>query len=263
LLLLAVGSLLIWLSYNWIKRRVVLTSRKPKLSAIMAGLFVSLSIPILIFILAYNYQRNSATMIATLQDDVAKTRQSSIENMEAMIHGVAGTVRVLAEVAAADPQFFRTEQSRGLLFQALTTGEEIDAAFVSFEDGYHRAVTRIDDDRRRSDPKIPRIANWHSNFIDDFSVGPNRSRHRTFFDTWGHVVGEYSVSTTTDYRIVSGYPAAKESGAMVVTEPEINVDTGYPISSIRVPIFHDGVFIGCAGASNENRAGVAGDVKRG
>ena len=42
---------------------------------------------------------------------------------------------------------------REVLFRALTSAEEIDAAFVSFEDGYHRAVTRIDADRRRSDPK--------------------------------------------------------------------------------------------------------------
>jgi class 3 adenylate cyclase len=249
LLILTVASLLIRLSYNWFKRRIVLAAKKPKLSMIMAGLFVCLSIPILVFILAYNYHRNSATIIATLHDDVAKARQASIENLEAMIHGVAGTLRVLAEVAADDPDFFRTEKSRDVLFRALTTAEEIDAAFVSFEDGYHRAVTRIDDDRRRSDPKIPHAANWHSNFIDDFSVGQSRSRHRTFYDTWGHVVGEYSVPTTTDYRTSSGYPGAKESGAMVVTEPEINLDTGYPIINIRVPIFHDGAFIGCAGGS--------------
>jgi hypothetical protein len=49
----------------------------------MAGFFVCLSIPILIFILVYNYYRNSETIIATLHADVAKTRQVSIENVEA------------------------------------------------------------------------------------------------------------------------------------------------------------------------------------
>jgi class 3 adenylate cyclase len=226
-----------------------LALKKPKLSAIMAGFFVCLSIPILIFILVYNYHRNSETIIATLHVDVAKTSQASIENVEAMIRGVAGTVGLLAEVTAADPGFFRTERSREILFRALTTAEEIDATVVSFEDGYHRAVTRIDDDRRRSDPKIPPSANWHMNFIDDFSVGENRSRHRTFFDTWGHLVGEYDVATKTDYRTTSGYPEAKQSGALSVTKPQVNVDTGYPIINLRVPVYHDGAFIGCAGAT--------------
>src|ERR1700687_5108505 len=189
--------------------RLELAVKNPKLSAIIVGFFVCLSIPILIFILVYNYHRNSEAIIATLHEDVAKTSQASMENVEAMIGGVAGTLGVLAEVTAADPGFFRTERSREVLFRALTTAEEIDGAFVSFEDGYHRAVTRIDDDRRRSDGKIPPSANWHSNFIDDFSLGENRRRHRTFFDTWGHV-GQYDVATTTDYRTTSGYPAAKD-----------------------------------------------------
>jgi adenylate cyclase len=241
----AVGSLL----SRRASRRLGLAVKSPKLSAIMAGFFVCLSIPILIFILVYNYHRNSEVIIATLHEDVAKTSRASMENVEAMIGGVAATLRLLADVTAADPAFFRTGRSNDILYRALTTADEIDAAFVSFEDGYHRAVTRIDDDRRRSDQRTPRTANWHSNFIDDFSSGENRSRHRTFFDTWGHVVGEYAVPTTTDYRTTSGYPAAKQSRTLAVTEPQVNVDTGYPIINLRVPILHDGTFIGCAGAS--------------
>jgi adenylate cyclase len=247
--LLVVGPILLWVLYRWISHRLELAPKKPKLSTIMAAFFVCLSIPVLIFILAYSYYRNSETMMATLKDDVAKTRQASIENVEGMIQGVASTLRLLAEMVAADPDFFRTDKSREVLFRALTSAEEIDAAFVSFEDGYHRAVTRIDEDRRRSDTKIPPTANWHMNFIDDFSAGANRSRHRTFFDTWGHIVGEYAVPTTVDYRAISGYPVAKASGSLAVADPEINSDTGYPIINMRFPVYHNGDFIGCAGTS--------------
>jgi adenylate cyclase len=229
--------------------RLELALKRPKLSAIMAAFFVCLTIPILIFILVYSYHRNSEAIMTTLHQQVAKTSQASRENVEAMIGGVAATLRLLADVTAANPAFFRTTRSNDVLYRALTTADEIDAAFVSFEDGYHRAVTRIDDDRRRSDLRIPRTANWHSNFIDDFSLGENRSRHRTFFDRWGHIVGEYSDPTTTDYRTTSGYPAAKKRRNLAVTEPQINVDTGYPIINLRVPIFSDDTFIGCAGAS--------------
>jgi adenylate cyclase len=234
---------------SWIKRHLATPLREPKLSLLMAALFVGLTIPILVFILVYSYHRNAQAINATLREQVAKTRQESIETTQGMIDGVAGTVRLVAEVVAADPDFFRTDKSREVLFRALTSAEEIDAAFVSFEDGYHRAVTRIDADRRRSDPKIPPTANWHMNFIDDYSAGENRSRHRTFFDTWGHVVGEYAVPTTVNYRAIAGYPAAKASGALVVADPEINSDTGFPIISIRFPVYHNGDFIGAAGAT--------------
>ncbi len=45
----------------------------PKLSSVMSILFVCLSIPILIFILLYNYRTNSAAIVATLHEQVAKT----------------------------------------------------------------------------------------------------------------------------------------------------------------------------------------------
>ena len=246
---LAIGAILLWLIYKRFSRSYERAPKKPKLSAIMAGLFVCLSIPVLIIILAYSHYRNSQSMIARLDEEVAKTRRASIENVEAMIGGVAGTLRVLAEISTVEPEFFRSEGGREVLFQALTTKEEIDAAFVSYEDGYHRAVTRIDDNRRRADPKIPPTANWHSNFIDAFTAGEHRGRHRQFFDIWGHVVGEYSVPTNTDYRMTSGYPQTKATIALAVTEPEINVDTGFPIINMRYPILRNGVFVGTSGAS--------------
>jgi adenylate cyclase len=223
--------------------------RKPKLSMIISALFVGLSIPILIFILAYNYYKTSQTIIATLHDEVAKTRQASVENVNNMIHGVAGTLYVLSQVAASDPGFFHNENSRDVLYRAVMSADEIDAAYVSFEDGYHRVVTRIDADRRRSDPRIPANAKWHSSYIDEFAAGDDRKRRRTFFDSWGHVVGQYDIPTTMDITTLPGYAAAKQSGKLVVTDPAINPDTGYPIIYARVPIVRDGVFIGCATAN--------------
>ena len=82
-----------------------------------------------------------------------------------------------------------------------------------------------------------------------FLAGENRSRHRTFFDTWGHAVGEYAVPTKVDYRGIAGYPAAKASAALVVANPEINSDTGFPIINVRFPVYHNGDFIGVAGAT--------------
>ena len=43
-------------------------TRVVRLSAVMSGLFVLLSIPVLIFILAYNYRQNAAAINATLND---------------------------------------------------------------------------------------------------------------------------------------------------------------------------------------------------
>lgn len=220
-----------------------------RLSAVMTIVFVSLSVPFLVFILLYNYQRTSADIAHTLRDDVAKTNAASIESTQSLLRPVAGALRVLAGAAAADPGFFRTEASADLLYRTLTSAEQIDAVYVSFEDGYHRVVTRIDADRRRSDPRIPPSANWHSSYIDDFSAGTKRARHRTFYDTWPHVVGRYSVETDLDIRALPGYAAAKETRGPIVVGPAINPDTGYPIIYLCYPIMREGSFIGAASAN--------------
>jgi class 3 adenylate cyclase/ABC-type nitrate/sulfonate/bicarbonate transport system substrate-binding protein len=252
--LLGLGALviiaaLIWLWVTVLGARVKAALGTPKLSIVMSVLFVCLSIPILIFILLYNYHTNSVAIVSTLQTEVAKTNLASVESTGNLIQPVASTLRLLASAAGTDPAFFRTEQSRDFLYQALTSAPQIDAAYVSFEDGYHRVVTRIDDDRRRSDPQITPTANWHSSYIDDFSTGKDRARHRTFFDSWPHVVGQYASPTTMDIRTLQGYQEAKESRSLVVTEPSINPDTGYPVIFVRFPIVRNGEFIGCASAN--------------
>ena len=235
-----------WLLYRRIERRLALSVRKPKLSLIMSVLFVGLSLPVLGFILYFNYQRNSEAIIETLRGEVAKTRIANIETLEATIQDVAGTLRLIAQVAAADPGFFRSERSREALFQALTSAPEIDAAYVGFEDGYYRAVTRINDARRRFDPTIPAVANWHASWIDAFSAGKSRLRHRTYFDTWGHEIAAVDVASDLDPRSLPGYAQAKESDALAISDPAINPDTGYPVVSLRYPIVRDGLFLGCA-----------------
>src|SRR5258707_7145642 len=223
--------------------------RRPRLSLIMSLLFIGLSIPVLIFILIYNYNKTSAGMVAILNDAVAQTSQAGIERTENLIEGTESPLRFLAEVASADPGYFRTEQSRDLLYRALTSGAHIDAIYVSFEDGYHRVVTRIDEDRRRADPRIPAAANWHSSYIDAITFALSRVRHRKFFDIWPHQVGAYDVPTDTDIRTLPGYQAAKTTRTLAVTEPSVNPDTGFPIISLRIPIFRGVEFLGCASAN--------------
>jgi class 3 adenylate cyclase/ABC-type nitrate/sulfonate/bicarbonate transport system substrate-binding protein len=225
------------------------TIGRPRLSLIMSLLFIGLSIPVLIFILIYNYNKNSDGMVSILNEAIAQTSRASVERTETLIENTEGPLRILAQVAAGDPDYFRTEQSRDLLYRALTSATYIDAVYVSFDDGFHRVVTRIDEDRRRSDVNIPATANWHSSYIDAIGYALRRTRHRTFLDIWPHEVGGYNVVTETDIRVLPGYQSAKTTGTLAVTEPSINPDTGFPILSLRVPIFHGVDFLGCASAN--------------
>ncbi|MGE4217958.1 MAG: ABC transporter substrate-binding protein [Alphaproteobacteria bacterium] len=223
---------------------------RPRLSLVMSLLFVGLSIPVLIFILVYNYSRNEDAIVGILNDAITETGRIGIDRTRSLINGTEGPLLLLAQLAGATPGYFRQEESRDLLYRALTAAPHIDAAYVSFEDGYHRVVTRIDADRRRAEPQIPANANWHSSYIDPVTDGLRRTRHRTFFDIWPREVGRYEVPTQLNVSSLPGYQEAKASGALVVTPPTINPDTGYPILSVRVPILTpSGDFLGCASAN--------------
>ena len=124
-----------------IRRRLGAALGTPKLSSVMSILFVCLSIPILIFILLYNYRTNSAAIAATLREQVARTNLTSVENTQNLIQPAAAALRLLATATGTDPAMFRLEQSNELLYRVLISAPQIDAAYVSFEDGYHRVVT--------------------------------------------------------------------------------------------------------------------------
>src|SRR5258706_16223090 len=60
-------------------------------------------------------------MVATRKDAVGQPGQAGLERPENLIEGTESPLRFLAEVASADPGYFRTEQSRDLLYRALTS----------------------------------------------------------------------------------------------------------------------------------------------
>src|SRR5262249_17539809 len=162
---------------------------------------------------------NAAAIRARLSEDVAKTKRASIEGAENLILPVAGALEQFAAVAGKNPELFKEEASQDLLYHVLTSTPQTDAIYVSFENGFHRVVTRIDDHRRRSNPNIPISANWYSSYTEAFSGKMRRVRHDTFFDTWPNFAGKSDVDTYVDARTLRGYQLAKDVRALIVEEP--------------------------------------------
>ena len=81
----------------------------------MSLLFIGLSIPVLIFILIYNFNTNAAGIVSILDEAVAQTGRASVERTQDLIDSTETSLRFLAEVAAADPGYFRTELNKALV----------------------------------------------------------------------------------------------------------------------------------------------------
>lgn len=218
--------------------------------ATMLMAFALFSLAPLVFVAMYGYSRNGDAAVQSLRQQLDHTMSESVRATGAMIDVVGNNLALVAEAVRANPARFRDAAGNDTLWQVLQHVPHIDAIYVSFEDGYHRVVSRIDDDRRRSDPLIPDEARWHASFIDDFSAGPARARHRRFFSDWGVPAGAgYSAETDTDVRSLPHYRLARASGGLAVGRPSINPDTGSPVISLGFPVMVDGGFIGFVGAN--------------
>jgi class 3 adenylate cyclase len=226
-----------------------LKRHKIRLQISISVLFAILILPVLAFIMSYSYREHSRELISLADQQINEARDDSITVATNLLTPVAGTMRVIAAMAASDPGYFRTEQSRNVLYQALTSADQIDGIYTSFEDGYHRIVTRVDADRRRSDPLIPAAANWHSSYIDAFSAGTERRRHRTFFDVWPTPIAQYDQDVDIDFRTLPQYQLAKQTRSLAIADAVINPDTGAPVMSLGYPIIANGQFIGFVGAN--------------
>ncbi len=230
-------------------RSLLATPRRTKLQFSISAIFALLILPALGAVIAFSYYENVRNLNNVARRSIDRARDDAIAMGADFFEPVAATLRLVADVATAHPEFFRTEESRDTLYAALISAPQIDAVYTSFEDGYHRVVTRMDEDRRRSDSRIPALANWHSSYIDAYAAGAERARHRTFFEKWPEAIGGYSEVSKFNVQALPHYNEARDNIGFAITEPIINPDTGYPIISMAYPIRVDGKFGGAASAN--------------
>jgi adenylate cyclase len=225
--------------------------RGTRLQISIAALFAALFLPALAGIIAFSYYANQRTLRDMSEGFMDRARDDAIASIAALIDPVVSALRIVAAVEQKQPGYFRHDDSGDVLFQTLVSAPQVDAAFAGFEDGYHRAVTRIDADRRRSDPRIRANANWHMNWIDAFDTvaTPTRFRHRTFYEKWPIVIDAYDSPISQDYRKVPPYVETQDRRAASVSSPFVNIDTGGTLVAVGYPIERDGVFMGAAQAT--------------
>ena len=231
------------------RKSLLAAAPRTKLQFSISAVFALLILPALSAVIAFSYYENVRNLSEVAQRSIDRARDDAIAMGSNFFEPVAATLRLVAEVASGHPEFFRTQDSRDTLYAALISAPQIDAVYTSFEDGYHRVVTRMDDDRRRSNSRIPALANWHSSYIDAYAAGEDRARHRRFFEQWPRVIGGYTEPTTFRVEALPHYKAARENLGFAITEPIINPDTGSPVISMAYPIRIHGKFGGAASAN--------------
>lgn len=207
------------------------------------------TLPLIGFVLLYQTHVEHA-VVASLQRQLREAGRHALVSVNSLQEDATYVMPVVAATISSDLERFKGPEVYSVLHAAMAPNPAIDAMYASFEDGTHRVVTRVDQDRRRQDPRIPEQARWHSSWIDPFSVGPARARHRSFHSEWGTLLdARWSEPTTLDLRELSHYGRAAETRALAMVEPTINPDTRYPVVSLAEPLIVDDVFVGIVGVN--------------
>src|SRR5262249_33960524 len=139
-----------WCNVQRLERVAPRKRRKLRLGWVLVLAFIALSVIPLGFILAYGYRSNQAAITKSLDEQLARETTRSIHQVAKLVDGAATSAEGLGAAVEADPATFHSEQGDSVIWRAIERAPQIDALYVSFEDGHHRVVTRIDADRRKS-----------------------------------------------------------------------------------------------------------------
>ena len=212
--------------------------------------FGLMSIAPLTVVLYFNYTRTEAVIFRTLEEQFNKTSKHSVQSVTQLLSQSKTTMSLVANSIILNPESIKTENINSILWRGLQESSQLDALYVSLEDGYHRVVTRVDEARRKSDAEVPANARWHASHIDSFDAGEHRARHLRFYRDWGKPPEkQYSVPTKLDIRTLKHYAQAKQTGKFAISKPSINPHTGGPVISLGWPIFLKQKYIGFIGAN--------------
>lgn len=224
--------------------------RRISFTALLATSFAILGTLPLVGLLILNQVRLEGAILASLDRQLEEVENHALDTVAALEGEATHVMPVVAATVASDLERYKGPSVDDVLHAAVAAVPAIDAMYVSFEDGTHRVVTRVDRDRRQADPRIPDEALWHSSWIDPFDVGTSRTRHRSYYAAWGALLdARWDEPSDLDLRALPHYRQARETGKPVMVEPEINPDTGFPVVSLAHPILVDGAFVGVVGVN--------------
>lgn len=108
---------------------------RTRLQLSISAVFALLILLALGAVIAFSYYENARNLTGVAQRAIDRARDDASATVVNFFEPVAGTIRLVAEVATMNPDFFRTEDSRNILYEALISAPQIDAVHTSFEDG--------------------------------------------------------------------------------------------------------------------------------
>ena len=222
-------------------------TRKLRLRPTILTLFVLLTVPVFLTIVAVTYLSNDSLARSHANDLVTRFRADAISNIQDMFDPIKSLVRSAAAIGNEQPDFYASNRSLKYLFSILVHSNKIISMYVGAADGSFRQARRIDPNVMIQGKLPPQGSKYAYRWIDR-AKGATPIDHYVLLDATEAEIGTSEEATGYDPRPRLWYRRTVEDKSLLITDPDVFAALGLIGFTVAAPFYADGKIAGVAAA---------------
>lgn len=197
-----------------------LSTKNLRLRPVILTLFIILTLPVFLTIVAVNYVSNQEAAHIYAEKLLYRFNNEAIDNIEQLFEPIKSLIRSASALGGELPEFYEGNGSITYLHSILQHSDFIISAYVGLEDGSFRQARQIDPEvevQGKLPPTGTRYADrWIARVPGEVPVD-----HYIFLDDSRSEIGRSEKGTSYDPRARLWYETALASGGMSVSDVDV------------------------------------------
>jgi adenylate cyclase len=222
-----------------------LFKRKWRLRPSILTLFIVLTVPVTVAIVAVTYFSNRSIARSHAGALVEHFRSAALKDVQSDFEPMSTMARSAAAIGTEQPDFYFNDRSFEYLNSLLVHSDTIVSVYVGLKDGTFRQARRIDPQVKIFGNLPPKETRFAYRWVLEAKDGKLIDRYQ-FRDAEGRVLGVSEQSTNYDPRIRGWYRRTIEAHDTYVTDPDVFSALGLIGFTIAAPFYADGKPLGVA-----------------
>ena len=223
-------------------------TKKMRLRPVMLTLFVILTVPVFLTIVAVNYVSNQEAAHIHAEKLLYRFNREAIDNIEHLFRPIKSLIRSAAALGGELPGFYEDNRSIRYLHSILQHSNIIISAYVGLEDGSFRQARRIDP-AVAVHGKLPPAGTRYADRWIEREPGEMPTDRYIFRDANLSESGRSEKGTSYDPRARLWYETALGDGKMSISDVDVFAALDLVGFTIAAPFYRaDGIMLGVAAA---------------
>ena len=223
-------------------------TKKMRLRPVVLTLFVILTVPVFLTIVAVNSVSNQEAAHIHAEKLLYRFNREAIDNIEHLFGPIKSLIRSAAALGGELPGFYEDNRSIRYLHSILQHSNIIISAYVGLEDGSFRQARRIDP-AVAVHGKLPPVGTRYADRWIEREPGEMPTDRYIFLDANQSESGRSEKGTSYDPRARLWYETALGDGKMSISDVDVFAALDLVGFTIAAPFYRaDGIMLGVAAA---------------